>query len=45
MNKHNGRISIRKAMEKTFAGVIAAAILAFIASGTYAMCVPTAGFA
>jgi hypothetical protein len=45
MNKHNGRVSIRKAVEKTFAALIAAAILTFIVSGTYAMCVPTAALA
>ena len=45
MNKHNDRVSIRKTVEKAFASFIAAAILTFIASGTYVMCVPTAGLA
>jgi hypothetical protein len=45
MNKHNDRVSIRKALEKAFASFVAAAILTFIASGTYAMCVPAAGLA
>jgi hypothetical protein len=45
MNKHNGRVSIRKTVEKAFAGLIASTILVFIVSGTYAMCVPAAGLA
>jgi hypothetical protein len=45
MNKHNDRVSIRKTLEKTFASFVAAAILTFIASGTYVMCIPTAGLA
>jgi hypothetical protein len=45
MNKHNDRASIRRTLEKTFASFAAAAILTFIASGTYVMCVPAAGLA
>jgi hypothetical protein len=45
LNKHNGRISFRAAVEKALAGFISAAILTLIASGTYAMCVPAAGLA
>jgi hypothetical protein len=45
MNKHNGRVSIREAVEKAFAACISAAIVTFVATGTYIMCVPTAGLA
>jgi hypothetical protein len=40
MGKQNGVVSIREAVEKVFAGVASAVIVAFIATGTIAMCLP-----
>jgi hypothetical protein len=40
MGKQNGLISLRAAAENAFAGVVAAAIVFFIASGALAMCAP-----
>jgi hypothetical protein len=40
MNKQKGLGWVRGAAESVFAGVIAAAVMTFIASGTLAMCLP-----
>ena len=40
MNKPTDNLSIRAIVEKVFAGVAAAAIIAFISAGTVAMCFP-----
>ena len=40
MSKRNGSFSLRGAVEKIFTGLFATAILAFVASGTIAMCLP-----
>jgi hypothetical protein len=40
MNKHTDSFSLRTIVEKVFAGIAAAAIIAFISAGTVAMCFP-----
>jgi hypothetical protein len=40
MNKSNDSLSLRSVVEKVFAGIAAAAIIAFISAGTLAMCFP-----
>lgn len=40
MNKPNDSFSLRTVIEKAFAGVAAALIIAFISAGTVAMCFP-----
>jgi hypothetical protein len=40
MNKHTDSFSLRSVVEKVFAGVAAAAIVAFVSAGTVAMCFP-----
>ena len=40
MNKPTDTLSLRSAVEKAFAGIAAAAIIAFVAVGTVAMCFP-----
>jgi hypothetical protein len=42
MRNQDQKFSFRKAVESAFAGVMSAAILAVIAGGTIAMCVPGA---
>ena len=41
MSKHTDSFSLRKAIEKAFAGVAAVVIIAFVSVGTLAMCFPT----
>ena len=38
MNKPTDSFSLRSVVEKVFAGFAAAAIIAFVSAGTYAMC-------
>jgi hypothetical protein len=45
MSKQHGAVSMREVVEKAFAGIIAAAILAFVVGGTMAMCLPGMAFA
>jgi hypothetical protein len=40
MNKPTDHLSIRAFVEKVFAGIAAAAIIAFVSAGTVAMCFP-----
>jgi hypothetical protein len=40
MNKPNDSYSLRSIVEKVFAGIAAAAIIAFVSAGTVAMCFP-----
>ena len=40
LNKHTDSLSLRKVVEKVFAGVAAAGVVAFISVGTVAMCFP-----
>jgi cell division protein FtsN len=42
MSKQHGSVSMREVVEKTFAGIVAAAIIALIGGGTMAMCLPGA---
>ena len=41
MNKPTDSYSLRNVVEKVFAGIAAAAIIAFVSAGTVAMCFPT----
>ena len=38
-----GKVSVREAVESVCAGIVAAAILLFVAGGTVAMCLPGFG--
>jgi hypothetical protein len=40
MNKPTDSYSLRSVVEKVFAGIAAAAIIAFVSAGTVAMCFP-----
>jgi hypothetical protein len=40
MDKHTDSFSLRKAVEKVFAGLAATVIIVFVAAGTAAMCFP-----
>lgn len=40
LNKHTDSLSLRNVVEKVFAGVAAAGVVAFICVGTVAMCFP-----
>lgn len=40
MSKRNNFVSIRGALEEVFTGILSAAIVAFTAGGTLAMCLP-----
>jgi hypothetical protein len=40
MNKHTDLFSLRSAVEKVFAGLAAAVMVAFVSAGTVAMCFP-----
>jgi hypothetical protein len=40
MNKHTDSLSLRKVVEKVFAGFAAAVTITFISAGTVAMCFP-----
>jgi hypothetical protein len=40
MNKSTDSHSLRSVVEKVFAGIAAAAIIAFVSAGTVAMCFP-----
>jgi hypothetical protein len=41
MNKPTDSNSLRSVVEKVFAGIAAAAIIAFVSAGTVAMCFPS----
>jgi len=41
MNRPNDSLSLRALIEKVFAGVAAALIVAFVSVGTVAICFPT----
>ena len=41
MNKPTDSYSLRSVVEKVFAGIAVAAIIAFVSAGTVAMCFPT----
>ena len=45
MNEHNDTRTIREVIEQMLAGVAFAAIVAYVAAGTLAMCLPGAGVA
>jgi hypothetical protein len=42
MSKQQGSFSVRRAVERVFAGALSAAVCALVAGGTLAMCVPGA---